>query len=139
MGGLLSLYDYSQDAGYGFYCLTSSGEKGIETWKEMTGAEYPFCRGDAVVLKTMIRSNPGLMLLHDGKVVGKWPSTALPRAEELSAQPEQKVGSLGERIAGILCWYILPLLFFLIIDAVSIGMNKWKNKRNTNQIKQQNT
>ena len=139
MGGLLSLYDYSQDAGYGFYCLTSSGEKGIETWKEMTGAEYPFCRGDAVVLKTMIRSNPGLMLLHDGKVVGKWPSTALPRVEELSEQPEQKVSSLGERIAGILCWYILPLLFFLIIDAVSIGMNKWKNKRNTNQIKQQNT
>lgn len=83
MGELLSLYDYSQDAGWGFYCLTSSGPQAIATWKELTGAEYPFCLADAVVLKTMIRSNPGLILLHDGKVVGKWPSTALPHPSEI--------------------------------------------------------
>lgn len=83
MGELLSLYDFSQEAGYGFYCLTSSGVEAIESWKEMTGAEYPFCLVDAVVLKTMIRSNPGLMLLHDGKVVGKWPSTALPTPQDI--------------------------------------------------------
>ncbi len=82
-GELLSLYDYSQDAGWGFYCLTSSGQQAIATWKEMTGAEYPFCLADAVVLKTMIRSNPGLILLHDGKVEGKWPSTDLPHPNEI--------------------------------------------------------
>ena len=61
----------------------SSGEEAIATWQELTGAEYPFCHADAVVLKTMIRSNPGLMLLHDGKVEGKWPSTALPSPNEI--------------------------------------------------------
>lgn len=83
MGELLSLYDFSREAGCDFYCLTSSGEEAIAEWVEMTGAEYPFCHADAVVLKTMIRSNPGLMLLHDGKVEGKWPSTDLPTPEEL--------------------------------------------------------
>ena len=83
MGELLSLYDYSQEAGINFYCLTSSGEQAIESWKDLTGAEYPFCLADAVVLKTMIRSNPGLMLLHNGKVVGKWPSTALPHPSDI--------------------------------------------------------
>ena len=83
MGELLSLYDYSQEAGYDFYCLTSSGEEAIANWIEMTGAEYPFCHADAVVLKTMIRSNTGLMLLHDGKVVGKWPSTDFPTPEKM--------------------------------------------------------
>ncbi len=83
MGELLSLYDYSQEAGISFYCLTSSGEQAIESWKDLTGAEYPFCLADAVVLKTMIRSNPGLMLLHNGKVVGKWPSTALPHPNDI--------------------------------------------------------
>ena len=86
MGDILALYDFSKEAGYGFYCLTSSGEQAIANWTEMTGAEYPFCNADAVVLKTMIRSNPGLMLIHDGKVVGKWPSTALPKPEELTNQ-----------------------------------------------------
>ena len=83
MGELLSLYDLSQDTGCGFWCLTSSSEEAIANWKEMTGAEYPFCHADAVVLKTMIRSNPGLMLLHDGKVVGKWPSTDLPTPKDI--------------------------------------------------------
>ena len=82
MGDLLALYDFSQEAGIGFYCLTSSGDEAIATWRELTGAEYPFCHADAVVLKTMIRSNPGLMLLHDGKVEAKWPSTALPSPSE---------------------------------------------------------
>ncbi len=86
MGDLLALHDFSKEAGYGFYCLTSSGVEAIEYWKEMTGAEYPFCLADAVVLKTMIRSNPGLMLLHDGKVVGKWPSTALPHPGEFEVK-----------------------------------------------------
>ena len=86
MGNLLALHDFSKEAGYGFYCLTSSGVEAIEYWKEMTGAEYPFCLADAVVLKTMIRSNPGLMLLHDGKVVGKWPSTALPHPGEFEVK-----------------------------------------------------
>lgn len=85
MGELLSLYDFSKEAGssLNFYCLTSSGEQAIENWKEMTGAEYPFCYADAVVLKTMIRSNPGLMLLRDGKVIRKWPSTDLPTPKDL--------------------------------------------------------
>lgn len=83
MGELLELYDFSQEQGISFLCLTSSSNEAIANWQEMTGAEYPFCHADAVVLKTMIRSNPGLMLLHDGKVVGKWPSTALPETKEL--------------------------------------------------------
>ena len=130
MDKLLSLYDYSQEAGYGFYGLTSSGEQAIETWKELTGAEYSFYLADAVVLKTMIRSNPGLVLLHDGKVVGKWPSTALPEPKELKEQPEQAVSSLSHRIAGILSWYVLPLLLFLLIDAIYVAINKRKNRKN---------
>lgn len=83
MGELLALHDFCKENSLQFYCLTSSGEKAIANWIEMTGAEYPFCHADAVVLKTMIRSNPGLMLLHDGKVVRKWPSTNLPTPTDI--------------------------------------------------------
>ena len=56
----------------------------------MTGAEYPFCNVDETTLKTMIRSNPGLMLLKNGKVMGKWSHNALPRIEELKELKELK-------------------------------------------------
>ena len=38
---------------------------------------------DAVPLKTMVRSNPGLILLRDGVVIKKWHFHLMPSAEEL--------------------------------------------------------
>lgn len=57
------VYDYSVEHGYRFLCLTASSEQDIMEWQENTGAEYPFALMDEITLKTMIRSNPGLMLL----------------------------------------------------------------------------
>jgi uncharacterized membrane protein YphA (DoxX/SURF4 family) len=39
---------------------------------------------DAVPLKSMVRSNPGLILLKDGVIINKWPSSSLPTYNELS-------------------------------------------------------
>lgn len=82
-GEINQLHEYAQEHDIAFYCLTASTEKAIARWMELTGAEYPFCTTDETTLKTMIRSNPGLMLLRDGKVVGKWSHNRLPKAESL--------------------------------------------------------
>lgn len=39
---------------------------------------------DAVPLKSMVRSNPGLLLLKNGVVIDKWPSSALPTYNQLA-------------------------------------------------------
>ena len=41
------LYDYARENQVPFYCLTASNTANIEKWKDMTGAEYPFCSTDA--------------------------------------------------------------------------------------------
>lgn len=38
---------------------------------------------DAVPLKSMVRSNPGLILLKNGVIIKKWPAAALPTYDEL--------------------------------------------------------
>ena len=78
-GDIDRIYEEAHNADVPFYCLTASGEKGIEYWRNITGAEYPFCNVDETTLKTMIRSNPGLMLLKDGVVMGKWSYNDLPK------------------------------------------------------------
>ena len=57
------IYDYSIEHGYRFLCLTASTEEDIAAWQENTGAEYPFALMDEITLKTIVRSNPGLVLL----------------------------------------------------------------------------
>lgn len=116
------MYEYSLDNGYPFYCATASGEKAIENWRDRTGAEYPFCHTDDITLKTMIRSNPGLILLKDGKVIRKWSHNDLPTEEELTSRLEDnELGQLPDetvttKILWVLTWFVLPLLILTIAD-----------------------
>lgn len=82
-GELDRIYEYAQEHGMAFYCLTSSNDKGIGQWRDKTGAEYPFCMTDATTLKTIIRSNPGLLLIRNGVVKQKWGHRKLPTTTEL--------------------------------------------------------
>ena len=133
------IYDYSVEQGYPFYCLTASSAKAISRWQDMTGAEYPFCQTDDITLKTMIRSNPGLMLLKDGKVIRKWSHNALPEEKELSGRLEDiELGqmpsdSTAGKILWLLTWFVLPLVILTIADrlwAWSKWVRKKKNKSN---------
>ena len=47
--------------------------------------DIPFFYGDATVLKAMIRSSPGVMLLNNGTVLGKWHHNDTPTAAEVRA------------------------------------------------------
>ena len=77
-GEIDQIYEWATENKIPFYCLTASGRKGIAHWIDITGAEYPFCHTDETTLKTIIRSNPGLLLLKGGTVVGKWSNNNLP-------------------------------------------------------------
>ena len=138
------IYEYSTACGYPFYCLTASGPKGISRWRELTGAEYPFCQTDDIVLKTMIRSNPGLMLLHDGTIVRKWSHNRLP--DELAQSSEPLDGlSIGQptgdtllrRIARLLAWFVLPLVLLVVADR-TWAWSKWLRRRSRKSVHDNN-
>ena len=84
-GDIDQIYEYAQEQGAAFYCLTASTDKDITRWRDITGAEYPFCLSDETTLKTIIRSNPGLLLLKNGTIIGKWSHNLLPQTDELTA------------------------------------------------------
>ncbi|MDO9154983.1 MAG: DoxX family protein [Paludibacter sp.] len=55
-----------------FYALTGSTDDHIATFREKTGVTFPLCKTDPITLKTMIRANPGLMLIKNGNITKKW-------------------------------------------------------------------
>ena len=124
------MYEYSLDNGYPFYCLTASGEKAIEKWRDLTGAEYPFCQTDDITLKTIIRSNPGLVLMKDGKVIRKWSHNNMPEEEELNTKLEDsELGQLPtetvtSKILWVITWFVLPLLILTLADRLW-AWTKW--------------
>lgn len=58
----------------------------IKKFKEVIGSNYPFHLADDILLKTIIRSNPGVVLWKDGAIVEKWHHNKLPSFEEIKAQ-----------------------------------------------------
>lgn len=58
--------------GYTFSALTSSLPEEIDTISKELGLTYTFYQADDVTLKTMVRANPGLILMKDGVVLDKW-------------------------------------------------------------------
>ncbi|MDR0543318.1 MAG: DoxX family protein, partial [Dysgonamonadaceae bacterium] len=91
------IYDYARKFGYQFYALTSSLPVNMREWAKSTGAEYPFCTMDDIALKTIIRSNPGLLLLKNGTVINKWPNRALPiLSETITPLDNNNIGQIPE-------------------------------------------
>lgn len=66
------LWEAAQESGWMFYAVTGSGEREVDIWRQETGAEYPFLTCDGVTLKTIVRANPGVIVLHQGTVVDKY-------------------------------------------------------------------
>lgn len=141
-GEIDAIYEYSLDHGYPFYALTASTDKAIQQWRDITGAEYNCFLTDETTLKTIIRSNPGLLLLKDGTIIGKWSHNALPdltykspglEDTEYGQAPEHSVTG---RISKILLWYILPLLLLTFADR-TWKFTQWiREKEHSNRIYQ---
>jgi uncharacterized membrane protein YphA (DoxX/SURF4 family) len=61
-----------------FIVLTSSTKETIEKFKSEVHTNIDFYNTDGTVLKTMIRSNPGLMMLKAGTVIDMWHYHSFP-------------------------------------------------------------
>ena len=139
-GDIDQIYEYAEENGADFYCVTASANDEIERWRDLTGAEYRFCNADETTLKTMIRSNPGLMLLKDGTIIGKWSHNALPQTDDLTAPLQQlTIGkaqndSTTERLLIVLLTFFLPLSALTLADRLW-AWSKWiRNKQSNNRI-----
>lgn len=63
--------------------LTASGSEAFENFRHEHQLAVPYYFADATVLKTIVRSNPGLTLWVDGTVKGMWHHNDTPEASEV--------------------------------------------------------
>ena len=67
--------------------VTSSTRTEYEAFRQRASqfSALPYYFSDATLLKTMLRTNPGLMLLQEGTVRAKWSKHSLPDVEDIQA------------------------------------------------------
>ena len=128
------MYDYCQEIGVPFYVATASEDEDIALWCKRTGAEYPLYWGDELMLRGMVRSNPGVLLFKDGVIVGKWNISDLPPVEEMAESPTgmpDGLPTLLQWMQGWRFWLLalaLPLLLFVLIDVMACRGSRSKDE-----------
>jgi len=112
------LYDYALANDIEFYCLTASTETDIHDYIEKTGANYDFYNTDPITLKTMVRSNPGLMLIKHATVLDKWHVNDIPNLEALDGQ--LMAHSIEKQVERGNKYYVLTLIFALFFGFTAL-------------------
>lgn len=74
----------ADQAGIPFIGVTASLPATVETMRHELQTPFPFGSMDETTLKTIIRANPGILLLKEGRVVRKWHYNDLPAFSEVS-------------------------------------------------------
>lgn len=77
-----ALAGWANTQGMSFICLTATLQDEAAAFGEKHQVPYEFFNSDEITLKTIIRSNPGLVVLREGTVVAKYHYNDIPSPEE---------------------------------------------------------
>ncbi len=84
------LYKDVEKQGGDFVLVTASAPETIKKYKDVYGIDYPYYFADDIELKAMIRSNPGLILMHNGVVMEKWHFNDFPETIEQAEEEAEE-------------------------------------------------
>jgi hypothetical protein len=80
------LAKWAKEQNYSFICLTASLFEKCDRFAADHGAPYEFFNCDETALKTIIRANPGLIVLKKGTIIAKYHYNDIPSPEKFSSQ-----------------------------------------------------
>jgi uncharacterized membrane protein YphA (DoxX/SURF4 family) len=80
-------------AGYRFYAVTATPSEEVNDIAISLDLGYAFYAADEIMLKTVVRSNPGFMLIRNGVIVGKWSYHDFPGVGDLNADWAELIGN----------------------------------------------
>lgn len=83
---IIPIYSKAKSKDIDFIVLTGSTLSEIDDFNKSLSTELPFYLSDEIELKTVIRSNPGLVLLKDGVILDKWSHRSIPDFEKISGK-----------------------------------------------------
>ncbi len=81
---LNEINEWAESKDIPMYCLTASFHDYISDFTSKYGVKFAMAQTDEITLKTIVRSNPGLVLLNKGTVIKKWHYNDFPSNKELN-------------------------------------------------------
>ena len=88
MKRIAELASAAKSKGYNVIGLTASSPDSFDAFKNGPGVPFDFFNTDEITLKTIVRSNPGLIVIRKGTIVKKYHFNDVPKPEKLDSEFE---------------------------------------------------
>ena len=98
-----------------FYCVTASGVVTADVFAHEHFAWWTYLECDETILKTMVRSNPALLLLHDGTIAGKWHFKNIPDKEIMNNPLAYSIQELTYKNRQLIIWVNIFITILIIV------------------------
>jgi triosephosphate isomerase len=115
-----------------FIALSGSSDEYVEQFVEQTKASYPIYITDENPLKSMVRANPGLLLLYNGTIIAKWshidtPSLKKLESKYLSENPDNLIANHNtwENLTS----QLLVVMLFVVMIMLAYCFRKYGSKK----------
>lgn len=99
---------WCKEKGMSYYVVTASGTDEAKGYSN----GLTICTADETTLKTIVRANPGYMLLKKGTIYGKWSSATLPPKEQFIN------GMTGEQVDKMNNKSLVLIIYSLLLSAI---------------------
>ena len=119
---IIALKNKLYEQGVKTYFLTASSDEEITKFEFDGDGGFEYLNADETMLKTVVRSNPGLVLLQKGNVMGKWHYNDIPKAEEFNNPLSYSLKQNTNKQNQLTIW----MLVFLSLVVLSLLLRKNK-------------
>lgn len=118
LDAMVKLYLLCRKYDYGFYCVTSSLPDQILEFDIRSNVGFDYLLADETMLKTITRNNPGLLLLQNGTILGKWNANDIDDADKFANPVQTAVSEMRAQNEKLSVLSIALLLLALYIFTI---------------------
>lgn len=112
-------FELAQKNGFDFFVATSSSSSDFIAADSLAGFALDYLQADETMLKTIVRSNPGLIVMQNGVIVAKYNLDHVPFDAEMASPAAAYLSNLSRSYAwmmlvclGLSCIVVWLLLYY---------------------------
>ena len=112
---LNSLYEWSLSNGVEMVGIVSGSRTEIENWEDLSMASYPVYEAEDTMIKEIVRGNPGIIYLINGRIIWKSSLSSIDVDDFQSSDVGGDASSFGRDNSAILRNFVLGYLILICL------------------------